>query len=144
MRRLVYELRPPTLDDLGLAGALQQSAARLENDTLQFAFDVAEPLPDLPAAVETAVYRITQEAMTNVVRHADARHVTIDIACTERQICVVICDDGQGLSAHQQSGVGLQSMRERAAELNGSCTIEPMTGGGTKVVTQLPLEVSDE
>jgi signal transduction histidine kinase len=144
VRRLVYELRPPTLDDLGLAGALQQSAARLENDTLQFAFDIAEPLPDLPAAVETAVYRITQEAMTNVVRHADARHVTIHIACTARQICVVICDDGQGLSAEQQSGVGLQSMRERAAELNGSCIIESMSDGGTKVVTQLPLEVSDE
>ena len=71
VRRLVYELRPPTLDDLGLVGALQQSAARLENDgELRFAFDVPEPLPDLPAAVETAVYRITQEAMTNVVRHA--------------------------------------------------------------------------
>jgi signal transduction histidine kinase len=144
VRRLVYELRPPTLDDLGMVGALQQSAARLENDTLQFAFDIAEPLPDLPAAVETAIYRITQEAMTNVVRHAGASHATIRIACTAQQICVVIRDDGQGLSAQQQSGVGLQSMRERAAELNGSCTIEPRSEGGTKVVAQLPLEVSDE
>jgi signal transduction histidine kinase len=94
--------------------------------------------------VETAVYRITQEAMTNVVRHAGASHATIRIACAAQQICVVICDDGQGLSAQQQSGVGLQSMRERAAELNGSCTIEPRSEGGTKVVAQLPLEVSDE
>ncbi len=144
VRRLVYELRPPTLDALGLVGALQQSAARLENDTLRFAFDIAEPLPDLPAAVETAVYRITQEAMTNVVRHAEASHVTIHIACTAQQICAVICDDGQGMSAQQQSGVGLQSMRERAAELNGTCIIEPISDGGTKVVTQMPLEASDE
>jgi signal transduction histidine kinase len=116
----------------------------LENDTLQFAFEIAEPLPDLPAAVETAVYRIAQEAMTNVVRHAEASHVTIRIACAAEKICIVICDDGRGLSDQQHSGVGLQSMRERAAELNGSCVIESMPEGGTKVVAQLPLEVSYE
>jgi signal transduction histidine kinase len=144
VRRLVYELRPPTLDDLGLVGALQQSAYRYQRGELRFTFDVPEPLPDLPAAVETAAFLITQEAMTNIVRHAQATEGTIRLTYAEQQLRVVICDDGRGLSAQHQSGVGLQSMRERAAELNGSCLIESRPEGGTIVVAQLPLEDTDE
>jgi signal transduction histidine kinase len=144
VRRLVYELRPPTLDDLGLVGALQQSAYRYQRGELRFTFDVPEPLPDLPAAVETAAFLITQEAMTNVVRHAHATEGTIRLTYAEQQLSVEICDDGRGLSAQHQSGVGLQSMRERAAELNGSCVIESRPEGGTKVAVQLPLGETDE
>ncbi len=139
VRRLVYDLRPPTLDDLGLVGALKQSAARYENGRLQFTIDVPEPLPALPAAVETAVYRITQEAMTNIVRHAQATQATIRLTCLDQYLVVTICDNGQGLSPEHQSGVGLQSMRERAAELNGRCIIESNPEGGTRVEAQLPL-----
>lgn len=144
IRRLIYELRPPTLDDLGLVGALQQSAARYESQTLRFTFAIPEPLPELPAAVETAVYRITQEAMTNIVRHAQASQAAIRLTCSGNHLVVTICDNGKGLSAADQAGVGLQSMRERAAELNGRCMIESLPGGGTKVKARLPLETIDE
>ena len=144
IRRLIYELRPPTLDDLGLVGALQQSAARYESETLQFTFDVPHPLPELPAAVETAVYRITQEAMTNIVRHAQASQAIIRLTCANHYLVVEIRDNGQGLSLAYQSGVGLQSMRERAAELNGRCMIQSLPEGGTKVEARLPLETTDE
>jgi signal transduction histidine kinase len=140
VRRLVYDLRPPTLDDLGLVGALKQSASRYENGQLQFTFDIPQPLPELPAAVETAVYRISQEAMTNIVRHAQATQATIQLTCPNHHLVVVICDNGQGLSSEHQSGVGLQSMQERASELNGRCIIKPNPKGGTKVEAWLPLE----
>lgn len=144
IRRLIYELRPPTLDDLGLVGALQQSATRYESETLHFTFAIPEPLPELPAAVETAVYRISQEAMTNIVRHAQASQAAIRLTCSGNHLVVEICDNGKGLSAAYQAGVGLQSMRERAAELNGRCMIESLPGGGTKVEARLPLETTDE
>lgn len=144
IRRLIYELRPPTLDDLGLVGALQQSAARYDNEKLQFTFEIPEPLPELPAAVETAVYRITQEAMTNIVHHAQASQAVIHLTCAGNHLVVAICDNGKGLSAAYQAGVGLQSMRERAAELNGRCVIESLPAGGTKVEARLPLETIDE
>ncbi|WP_420631359.1 GAF domain-containing sensor histidine kinase [Candidatus Leptofilum sp.] len=143
VRRLVYALRPPTLDDLGLVAALQQSANRLETEELRFSFDLHRPLPALPAAVETAVYRITQEAMTNVVRHAQANTCTIRLDCTDNTLTVTIQDDGQGLSPKYQAGVGLNSMRERAEELNGRCMIQSLPEGGTQVQAQLPLEVND-
>jgi signal transduction histidine kinase len=144
IRRLIYELRPPTLDDLGLVDALQQSAARYESEKLRFTFEIREPLPELPAAVETAVYRITQEAMTNIVRHAQASQAAIRLTCSGNHLVVEICDNGKGLSAAYQAGVGLQSMRERAAELNGRCMIESLPEGGTKVEARLPLETTDE
>jgi signal transduction histidine kinase len=143
VRRLVYALRPPALDDLGLLGALQQSATRYENGQLQFTFDLPESLPELPAAVETAVYRITQEAMTNVVRHAQATKCTICLSHADNDLTVTIRDNGQGLSPEYHAGVGLNSMRERAEELNGRCVIQSLPEGGTQVQAQLPLEVND-
>ncbi|WP_420643747.1 GAF domain-containing sensor histidine kinase [Candidatus Leptofilum sp.] len=143
VRRLVYALRPPALDDLGLVAALQQSANRLETEELRFSFDLPHPLPALPAAVETAVYRITQEAMTNVVRHAQATTCIIRLDYTDNTLSVTIQDDGQGLSPKYQAGVGLNSMRERAEELNGVCMIQSLPEGGTQVQAQLPLEVND-
>ena len=144
IRRLIYELRPPTLDDLGVVGALQQSAARYEREKLRFTFEIPEPLPELPAAVETAVYRITQEAMINIVRHAQASQATIRLVCHDHHLVLTISDNGNGMPQVHQSGVGLQSMRERAAELNGRCVIESLPGGGTKVEACLPLETIDE
>ncbi|MCA9927644.1 MAG: sensor histidine kinase [Anaerolineales bacterium] len=139
VRRLVYALRPPALDDLGLVSALQQSADRLETEQLCFTFDVPHPLPDLPAAVETAVYRITQEAMTNVVRHAQAAHCTVRLTCAENDLIVTVADDGRGLPPTHHAGVGLNSMRDRAEELNGSCMIQSLPDGGTQVQAKLPL-----
>ncbi|MBL8046733.1 MAG: sensor histidine kinase [Anaerolineales bacterium] len=141
IRRLVYELRPPALDELGLTGAMRALAAqRTSANGLQVLIDAPEPLPPLPAAVEVAAYRITQEALTNVVRHAHAHTCHIRLALAD-ELRLEISDDGVGLPAHLQAGVGLRSMRERAAELGGACRVETNASGGTYVATWLPLKL---
>jgi signal transduction histidine kinase len=139
IRRLVYALRPPALDDLGLAPALREQAAQYSQSGLQIRIDAPDRLPPLPAAVEVAAYRIVLEALTNVVRHAHARTCTISITLTPGDaLDVEIRDDGLGLPVGGRAGVGLTSMRERAAELGGICVIESAPGGGTRVHTRLP------
>lgn len=144
VRRLVYDLRPPALDDLGLVGALKQSATRYETDQLYFHFDIAQPLPQLPAAVEIAAFRIAQEAMTNVVRHANATSCMVRLGCKDGYFIVEVCDNGRGLNGSVTSGVGLQSMAERAAELNGTCVIQRIPEGGTRVQAAFSMEVYHE
>ena len=127
------------MDDLGLVEALQQSASRYATGMLRFSFDVPQTLPELPAAVETAAYRIAQEAMTNVVRHAGAMVCTVRLSCRDAYFIVEICDNGRGLSQDRTCGLGLQAMRERATELNGQFMIESLPDGGTLVQARLPL-----
>ncbi|GAA1702578.1 hypothetical protein GCM10009734_01390 [Nonomuraea bangladeshensis] len=135
VRELVYGLRPPTLDDLGLAGAVRALAAE-PGPPVEV---VAEGETDaLPAAVEVAAYRIAQEALTNARKHAAAGHVTVTLARSERALVVRVRDDGRGLPAARRSGVGFASMRERAAELGGTCLITS-PGTGTQVEAVLPL-----
>jgi signal transduction histidine kinase len=144
LRGLVYGLRPPALDDLGLIGALRQRASRYESGALRFTVETPEPLPDLPAAVETALYRIAQEAMTNVARHAQATLCTVRLCCTNASALLEVRDNGCGLPPHHCSGVGLQAIKERTTELNGQYTLESLADGGTLVRAQLPLEVDNE
>src|SRR6516164_713361 len=140
IRRLVYELRPAALDDLGLTGALAQHAAACSTaGGLQVSIDTGSALPAFPAAVEVAAYRIATEAVTNVTRHAGARTATVTLTVTEGMLHVEVTDDGRGVSAANRAGVGLTSMRERAEELGGSCTLRPRPGGGSIVSAQLPL-----
>lgn len=150
VRRLVYELRPPTLDELGLVAAIRERAVQSSShhkeridayNGLHVVVKAPETLPPLPAAVEVAAYRIVQEALTNVNRHAKAQNCLIQLSLVEASstLQVEIIDDGVGLPAERHMGVGLLSMRERAAELGGSCTIEKMNGSGTRVCTQLPI-----
>ena len=139
VRRLVYGLRPPALDDLGLRGALCEETLRFKEEGLQITFEAPDPLPALPAAVEVAAYRIVQEALHNVTRHARARTCAVRLGAAAHRLMVEVVDDGIGLPEGRRSGVGLQSMRERAAELNGRCWIEPRDGGGTRVRAELPL-----
>lgn len=113
------------------------------DDTVVFSLEAPEQLPPLPAAVEVAVYRIAQEAVTNVARHARARTCRIRISLG-KELQLEIIDDGVGLPLDRHAGVGLTSMRERAAELGGSCEIEPMPTGGTRVLVRLPLPPSEE
>ncbi len=136
IRRLVYNLRPPALDQLGLAAALAESAGQAGGAAV--VVDAPSDLPALPAAVEVAVYRIAQEALTNVARHADARHCWSRLWLENNRLCLEVRDDGRGLPAELRSGVGLHAMQERAAELGGVCTIESGPGG-TVVLAQLPL-----
>lgn len=138
IRRLVYDLRPPTLDELGLAGAIHQTATGYEGDGLLISVQVPDYLPPLPAAVEVAAYRIVQEALTNVVRHAQAPTCTIQLSLADG-LEIEISDDGVGLPAERHLGIGLTSMKERAAELGGSCVVEQAPGGGTRVRAHLPL-----
>jgi two-component system, NarL family, sensor kinase len=150
IRRLVYALRPPTLDELGLVGAIQQFAAQCNMDSeadgasghidanLRVIVEEIDQLPTLPAAIEVAAYRIAQEALTNVVHHAHACNCTVRLSLLDG-LQLDVTDDGVGLSAKQHAGVGLLSMRERATEVGGSCEIEPIPGHGTRVLVKLPL-----
>ncbi len=155
VRRLAYDLRPPTLDELGLVAAIRERAAQYDGhhrlddgadlpDGLRVAVEAPEHLPPLPAAVEVAAYRIAQEALMNVARHARARGCVIRLApgvadAGARQLLVEVTDDGVGVPEGHRAGVGLRSMRERAAELGGTCTIERLTPAGTRVSARLPL-----
>jgi signal transduction histidine kinase len=143
IRRLVYELRPPSLDELGLIQALREQAEQYLYEGLRITIDAPEPLPPLPAAVEVAAYRIVQEAMTNVVRHAQAHTCTIHFAL-DHGLDVEMCDDGRGIPAGQRAGVGLTSIRERVAELAGRCEIEAVPAGGTRLHVRLPLPKATE
>ncbi len=140
IRRLVYALRPPALDEFGLVGAVREHAAQLNgSDGLHVSVDAPEHLPPLPAAVEVAAYRIVLEALANVVRHAEARNCCIRLAVNDDALRLEITDDGAGLPPRQQAGVGITSMRERAAELGGEFLIESGVAGGTLVRARLPL-----
>jgi signal transduction histidine kinase len=143
IRRLVYELRPPALDDLGLVGALRDQAARSAQGGLQVDVEAPAPVDPLPAAVEVAAYRIGVEALTNVVRHAQASNCTIQVR-RERDLVIEISDDGRGLPRDLPRGIGLRSMRERAGELGGSCVIATRPEGGTRVAVHLPLAEEGE
>ena len=138
VRRLVYGLRPPALDELGLVGAIREQADRIGADG-RLQVDVSAPpdLNGLPAAVEVAAYRIAVEAMTNVARHAGADTCTIRLA-VGRELELEIVDDGHGLREGYRAGVGIASMRERAEELGGSCNLEA-PASGTRVLAHLPL-----
>jgi two-component system NarL family sensor kinase len=139
IRRLVYDLRPPALDELGLIGALQEQAARLDG-ALRVVVDGPPDLPALPAAVEVAAYRIALEALTNAARHAGASSCTVRVSVNSG-LNVDVRDDGIGLPETYQAGVGISSMRERAAELGGTCLVERVAPKGTAVQAHLPMEL---
>jgi signal transduction histidine kinase len=149
IRRLIYALRPPALDDLGLASAIREGAAQVAaGPDLQVTVEASPGLGQLPAAVEVAAYRIAQEAITNVARHAEARHCIVRLALDRdgEALRVEIQDDGRGRDPGRPMGVGMVSMRERAEELGGSWVIEALPRGGTLVTARLPCRepLSDE
>ena len=138
VRRLVEGLRPPALDELGLAGACTQAVERLTAGAgLAASVDASDDMPALPAAVEVAAYRIVVEAVTNTVRHACARRCRVSLACSSAGLAVEVTDDGAGLNASGQPGHGLAIMRERAEELGGTVTVGDGSPGVT-VKARLP------
>lgn len=140
IRRLVYALRPPALDDLGLRGALEEQITQYRTSGILLTLEAPVPLPPLPAAIEMACYRIVQEALTNVVRHAHATCATVQLELQESQMAVEVKDNGQGLPPGVRRGVGLSALQERAEELGGTCLIETLPQGGTRVSARLPLQ----
>lgn len=142
IRTLVYGLRPPALDQLGLVSALRERAVSLAASDGGPALDVTVEadgdLTDLPAAVEVAAYRIACEALHNASRHAGATSCSVRL-CLDGALSLEVADDGTGLPDDYRPGTGLASMRERAEELGGSCTVEARPSGGTLVSARLPL-----
>lgn len=141
VRRVVEALRPPALDELGLTAAVRTRAETLAGN-VTFAVTGPDAAPPLPAVVETAAYRIAVEAITNVVRHSEARRCWVNIEVDSDQVRITVGDDGVGLDPARPPHVGLGSMRERATEVGGSCAVTAGPKGGTLVRATLPL-VSD-
>jgi signal transduction histidine kinase len=137
VRRLIYGLRPATLDQLGLAASLRGLASQQSSPGTSVTIDAPSSLPQLPAAVEVAAYWIAQEALTNVKRHAHARTCSVRVAVEPTVLRLEVADDGGGLTSGS-TGIGLHTMKERAAEIGGTCEIGSRAGGGTLVTASLP------
>lgn len=146
-RRIASDLRPLMLDDLGLAPALEwlvQSTA--QRTGIDLVLHMGERVPHLPPALSTAVFRIVQEALTNISKHAQARSAQISVACDERHLHVRVHDDGVGFDVEgprKPASFGLLGLRERASLAQGSVRIDSTPGSGTTIDIALPLPVQD-
>jgi signal transduction histidine kinase len=141
VRQLAVELRPTALDDFGLVAALDRLLSTFGEST-GIRVDLEAPLPErLPPEVETALYRIVQEALTNIVKHARATRVSVVIARKRSSVTVVIEDDGVGfdLASARADGLGLVGMRERVGLLGGRRAIEPTPDAATTLLAEVPL-----
>ena len=141
LRRIVYGLWPPGLDELGLAESLREQVGRLgrEAPALTVRLDVpSDALAGLPAAVELACYRIVTEALTNAAQHAHATRCSVRLHMG-RGLRVEVRDNGVGLPADWRAGAGIASMRDRATELGGGLGIQPCHPHGTRITALLPL-----
>jgi signal transduction histidine kinase len=137
IRRIAHGLRPPALDDLGLAAALRQMAQTYRQNAV-INVEIPQTLPPLPAALETAVYRITQEALANVARHSGASRCLVRLAVDDG-FNLTIHDNGRGMGKDVHKGVGLHSMQERVDELGGQLKIIARPAEGTRIEVCLPL-----
>lgn len=147
IRNLALELRPEMLDHLGLVPTLRWYADRqAQRAGFVLHFDADSTVPHLPGELMNTCYRIVQEALTNVVRHAQARHVWLELHEEDKQLRLVVRDDGVGFDAAAQqreavaeSGLGVRGMRERVELLGGKIEMESRTGWGTSIEVRLPL-----
>ena len=140
VRNLSLLLRPTMLDDLGLLSALKWLAREVSrNSTLQVDVAAEDCPDDLPEEHRTCVYRVTQEAVRNVSRHAAARHGRIYVKREENLLRVSVQDDGKGFEAGQETGIGILGMEERVVHLGGRLKVESERGRGTIVSFELPL-----
>lgn len=142
IRRLVHDLRPPSLDELGLLGAIEDLAHRVSRGDLAVSVVCHEPLPELSAAVEVSALRIVSEAINNVARHAEASTCQVTVTALHDELRIRVVDDGRGLAPQFRAGVGTGSMRERAEEVGGRCTLANGERGGVVVEVLLPVVAS--
>jgi two-component system sensor histidine kinase UhpB len=148
IRNLSTDLRPSALDDLGLIPALRWYIKEYQQKfSLDVSFHSSGFKERLPTTLETALYRIVQEALTNIAKHAHAHNVAVTLKDEEDAIYITITDDGHGFDAEQlqkppgpgqERGWGLVGMRERAGLLDGTLTIESGAGQGTSIVARIP------
>ena len=144
VRQLAFDLRPTVLDDLGLAAALEGHAenfTRRHGIALQTAVDGLTDHPRLPSPVETVVYRVVQEALTNVARHAHAVHASLVVRRSGQRLRAVVEDDGVGFDAAAEGSraLGLRGMTERAAAVGGRVEVASQPRAGTSVKLEVPL-----
>lgn len=149
LRRMIYDLRPSILDDLGLAAAIRWYAKEtIEPQGVRVTMSISGLNERLPSYIETAVFRIVQEALTNVLKHARATHVTVEVAQHDSRVQMVIIDDGHGfdlssVSTGREGGMGLLGMRERAGLLGGTLTVHSQPGAGTRLEVAIPVDAHD-
>jgi len=142
VRRLAVELRPKALDDFGIVPALERLAHSFTEQTgIEVDLEATLAGGRLPADAETALYRVVQESLTNVVKHAGARRISILVTARDGAVAAVIEDDGQGFDpgSTREEGIGLVGMRERMALLGGRLEIESRPGSGTTILAEVPL-----
>lgn len=148
IRRIAAELRPPTLDDFGFLAALESDIRIFEQRTgIECELSLPSTPVDLPPEVETAAYRIVQEALTNVARHANASRVEIRLRERDGEVLVDVRDDGRGFNGaelHRRHGLGLLGMRERARQIGATVDIEGVDGKGTIVSLRIPIAAPAE
>jgi signal transduction histidine kinase len=142
--RLVHDLRPAQLDDLGLVPALQHLFSDIRKRVnIQIEFDVLGERKRLDPLVETVLFRVTQEALTNVIRHAQDEHVSVQLDCEAEQTVLIIRDLGVGFDAQAlaepQSRLGIAGMRERVRSINGQFILETNPGQGTVIKIHIPF-----
>ena len=143
VRRLAVELRPAALDDFGLASAVERLAQTFrEQSGLRVDLEARLAEERLPSEVETALYRIVQEALTNIAKHSRATRVSILLTRRDTSVAAVVEDDGTGFdpSADAHGGLGIVGMRERLALLGGRLAIESAPTAGTTLIAEVPLE----
>lgn len=138
IRHVIYDLRPPALEELGLLTTIREQAQQFSSGGLQVTVQAPDFLPPLPAAVEVAAYRIVQEAMSNIAVHSRASRCTVRLRINA-ELHIDVIDNGIGVPERLQAGVGISSMRERVGELGGVCAFLSAPGGGTHVSVRLPL-----
>lgn len=145
VRRIVHDLRPPKLDDLGLHGALQELVTHAGQTGLRASLEVRPDLPALDAATQVALYRIAQEGVTNVLKHAQASELMLRLYGSGEQgkpyVVLECLDNGVGLPAVREAGVGSRSMRERAGALSGTLELTSLAGGGTQLRALIPISL---
>jgi signal transduction histidine kinase len=144
VRELAHKLFPPELELLGLVGALQERI--LTHQSLKIILRAPGDLPFLPAEIETAVYYIALEALTNIEKHAQAQSCQIDLSLHPTQLSsmlkLTIRDDGRGLTEPPLGGIGLLSMQARAAEVGGTFAMDTVQGAGTTISVHIPCPVT--
>ena len=145
LRRMIYDLRPSILDDMGLAAAIRWYAKEtVEPKGVPVTMHISGLGERLPSYIETAVFRIVQEALTNILKHAGATRATVEVAHGNGRMELVISDDGRGfdpsaVTTHREGGMGLLGMRERAELLGGTLTIQSTPGAGTRLEAAIPV-----
>ncbi|MGH3013195.1 MAG: sensor histidine kinase [Gaiellaceae bacterium] len=142
VRRLAVELRPKALDDFGLVPALGRLTGSFAEQTgIGAHLESRLPGSRLPSETETVLYRVVQEALTNVVKHAQAEHVSVLLQSKPGRVAVVIEDDGRGFAEEGETdGIGLLGIRERVALVGGTVAVESSPGAGTTIVVEVPAE----